>query len=119
MPGDEDADGLPEYPGRFDAMPIPAAACAPLGFNGGRSELKSRLRSALSPWFECRYRVDIIRDALDRRASALVPQGEAARPTKGAVGATRTNQHLGRFSASRRVIYSAGYGESAGEKIPH
>jgi hypothetical protein len=75
MAGDENAESIPEYRDRPAAAPIPAAACAPLGFNGGRSEVSSRLRSALSPWFECRCRVDIIRDELDRRASMLVPQG--------------------------------------------
>jgi hypothetical protein len=50
------------------------AICAPLGFNGGRSEIRSRLRSALAPWFECRRQVDIVRDALDRRAGMPLPQ---------------------------------------------
>lgn len=72
--GHEDAERLPEHPGLFAARPLPAGICAPLAFNGGRSELKSRLRSALSPWFECRDRVDIIRDELDQRASVLVPE---------------------------------------------
>jgi len=72
--GDQDSERIPENPSRVDMRPIAAAACAPLGFNGGRSELRSRWRSALSPWFECRHRVDIVRDQLDRRASALVPE---------------------------------------------
>jgi hypothetical protein len=69
----ESAQNAPEYPGRSPAALIPAAACAPLGFNGSRSELMSRLRSALSSWFECRRRVDIVRDQLERRASILMP----------------------------------------------
>lgn len=54
------------------------ALCAPLGFNGGRSELTSRLRSALSPWFECRRPVDIIRDALDARAGVVTRERRCA-----------------------------------------
>jgi Hint domain len=80
MAGDQEAERLPEYPGPFEARPIPAAICAPLGFNGGCSELRSRLRSALSPWFECRHRVDVIRDELDRRASVLMLEHRRAGP---------------------------------------
>ena len=74
MAGDDDTESIREYPGLGEATPIPAAACAPLGFNGGRSEAASRLRSALSLWVECRRRVDIIRDELDRRARVPMPQ---------------------------------------------
>jgi hypothetical protein len=28
-------------------------------------EIKSRLRSAISPWFDCRQKLDIIRDRLE------------------------------------------------------
>ena len=72
LAGSEPVQNAPEYPGRSLGAPISAAACAPLGFNGGRSELMSRLRSALSSWFECRRRVDIVRDQLERRASILM-----------------------------------------------
>lgn len=80
MAGDAAAEGNPQIPGRFEAAAsltgtCAPAFCAPLGFNGGRSEIASRLRSALSPWFECRSRVDRVRDALDRRASAPMAEG--------------------------------------------
>ena len=58
---------------RSQGMPAPEEArCAPvLSFNGGRSELQSRLRSAVSPWFDQRQKLDIIRDRLEARGIAL------------------------------------------------
>ena len=48
------------------------APCAPLlSFNGGRSEIKSRFRSAISPWIDRRQKLDIIRDELEDRGIAL------------------------------------------------
>jgi hypothetical protein len=48
-------------------------ACAPVvEFAGRRSELTSRLRSALSPWIDRRRQIDIVRDGLDERADRLV-----------------------------------------------
>jgi hypothetical protein len=46
--------------------------CAPrLGFNGGRSELMSRLRSAVSVWLDRRRALDVIRDRIEERGLAL------------------------------------------------
>jgi hypothetical protein len=46
--------------------------CAPvLGFSGGRSEVKSRLRSAVSYWVDRRQPLDVIRDRLEERGLAL------------------------------------------------
>lgn len=43
--------------------------CAPIAsFNGGRSELKSRLRSALAPVVDIRRPVDVVRDTVEARA---------------------------------------------------
>jgi Hint domain len=51
--------------------------CAPLlSLNGGRSEIKSRLRSAISPWIDRRQKLDIIRDELEERGIALLRQPE-------------------------------------------
>ena len=48
------------------------ASCVPiLSFCGGSSELKSRLRSVASPWFDRRNKLDIIRDRLEERALML------------------------------------------------
>ena len=69
------AESTSEYLGRCNPLPTSAPICAPLGFNGGRSELKSCFRSALSPWFDYRRKADIIRDELDERASVLMRNG--------------------------------------------
>ena len=46
--------------------------CVPLlGFNGGRSEVRSRLRSAFSLVVDRRQPIDVIRDELEDRALAL------------------------------------------------
>jgi hypothetical protein len=51
---------------------LPAADMTPFApiasFNGGRSELKSRLRSALAPVIDIRHPVDIARDTVEARA---------------------------------------------------
>jgi hypothetical protein len=60
------ADYLRRYGDDAERADIP---CAPvLCFNGGRSEVKSRLRSALAPWVDCRHKLDIIRDRIEERA---------------------------------------------------
>jgi hypothetical protein len=53
------------------------APCAPLlGLNGGRSEIKSRFRSGISPWIDRRQKFDIIRDELEERGIAIFRQSE-------------------------------------------
>jgi hypothetical protein len=53
------------------------APCASLlSFNGARSEIKSRFRSAISPWIDRRQKLDIIRDGLEERGIALLRQSE-------------------------------------------
>ena len=42
-----------------------------VSYGGGRDELKSRIRSAVSPWVDCREQIDVIRDRLEERAVAL------------------------------------------------
>jgi hypothetical protein len=42
-----------------------------LAFNGGRSEIASRLRSAISPFIDRRTQLDAIRDRLEARAEAM------------------------------------------------
>jgi hypothetical protein len=52
---DENAVNFAEYLRRYGHTRIQEAPCAPLlSFNGGRSELKSRFRSAFSPWIDRR-----------------------------------------------------------------
>lgn len=49
-----------------------AEPCAPLAvFNGGRSKLKSRMRSALAPIVDIRHPLDIVRDDVEARAFRL------------------------------------------------
>lgn len=60
--------------GNVSRLWLPQAPCAPiLNFDGGRSELKSRLRSAASPFVDRRQTLDVIRDRLEDRALALRP----------------------------------------------
>jgi Hint domain len=63
-----DAQGAP-----CESLRAPAAQpCAPIaGFNGGRSELGSRLRSAVSPIVDRRRPIDVIRDEIEERGIAL------------------------------------------------
>lgn len=57
--------------GKYD---VPQVPCAPLAcFNGGRSELASRLRSAASLVVDRRLPLDVIRDRLETRALAFRP----------------------------------------------
>jgi hypothetical protein len=57
-----------------DGLPTTEEAlCAPLlSFNGGRSEIRSRFRSAISPWIDRRQKLDIIRDELEERGIAVL-----------------------------------------------
>jgi hypothetical protein len=63
-----DAEGAP-----CESLRDPAAeSCVPLlGFHGGRSELRSRLRSAASLVIDRRQPLDIIRDTLEERGLDL------------------------------------------------
>jgi hypothetical protein len=63
-------DNYDEYVARYGHVAAPPMApCAPIAFfNGGRSELRSRLRSALAPVFDVRRPLDIARDDLEARA---------------------------------------------------
>jgi hypothetical protein len=74
---DENAVNFAEYLRQFGPLTTKEAPCAPLlSFNGGRSEMKSRFRSAISLWIDHRQRLDIIRDQLEERGIALLRQSE-------------------------------------------
>lgn len=63
-------DNADQYYALYGA-PADMAPCAPLAaFNGGRSELKSRLRSAIAPVIDIRRPMDIVRDDIEARAFA-------------------------------------------------
>ena len=49
------------------------AACAPLVYyEGRRGQIKSRIRSAFSPWLDTRSQLDVIRDRLEMRGITLL-----------------------------------------------
>ncbi len=69
---DEAAGNFAEYLLRYGAPSAEETLCAPaLSFDGAKSMIKSRLRSALSPWVDRRQPADRIRDRLEERGMAL------------------------------------------------
>lgn len=74
---DERAVNFAEYFRRYGTPKTQDAPCAPrVSYGGGRGELKSRLRSAISPWLDRREPVDVIRDRLEERGIILSRQLE-------------------------------------------
>lgn len=74
---DAKAVNFAEYLHRYGPPTAKEAQCAPrLSLIGGRNEIKSRFRSAISPWIDCRQKVDIIRDELEKRGIALMRHAE-------------------------------------------
>jgi hypothetical protein len=76
---DENAVNFAEYLRQYGPPTITDdARCAPwVGF-GRRIEMRSHFRSAISPWIDCRQKLDIIRDELEKRGMALLQQTELA-----------------------------------------
>jgi hypothetical protein len=65
---DESAVNFADHLRHYGPAPVNEVRCAPsLGpiSSGGRPELKSRLRSALSPWIDRRHELDVLRDRLE------------------------------------------------------
>jgi Hint domain len=74
---DERASNFAEYFRRYGTPKTPDIPCAPrVPYCGARGELRSRLRSAISPFFDRREPVDVIRDRLEERGLALSRQLE-------------------------------------------
>ncbi len=66
---DENAVNFAEYLRMYGPPTGNEAPCVPLlSYNGGRSELRSRFRSALSPWIDRRMPIDIMRDRFEERS---------------------------------------------------
>jgi Hint domain len=66
---EETAVNFADYFRRYGASTGEEARCAPvIHAFGGRDELKSRFRSALSPWIDLRNQADVVRDQLEERA---------------------------------------------------
>jgi hypothetical protein len=76
---DERAANFAEYFRRYGAPATTEARCAPLVPVGGRLELKSRFRSALSPWIDRRDQADVVRDRLEERGYVYSRQFETVR----------------------------------------
>ena len=69
---DERAVNFAEYLRRYGPPATQEATCVPLlSCTGARREIKSRLRSAISPWIDRRHKLDTIRDDLEERGIAL------------------------------------------------
>jgi Hint domain len=66
---DESAVNFAEYFRLYGEPRAEDALYVPLVPVGGRAELKSRLRSALSPWLDRRELVDMVRDRVEERVS--------------------------------------------------
>jgi hypothetical protein len=61
-----------EYCRRYGTPQAQARHCAPIVCNGARSEIRSRVRGAMSPWLGPQ-KIDWIRDRLEERALDLGP----------------------------------------------
>ena len=71
----ETASNFAEYFRLYGAPNAEEVCCAPLlYYKGRRGQIKSRLRSAVSPWFDFREKIDVIRDRLEERGIALCEQ---------------------------------------------
>jgi Hint domain len=73
---DESAPNFAEYFRMYGVPETKGTRCAPVASYGGFGELKSRIRSAISPWVDRREPIDVIRDRLDERGIALSQQLE-------------------------------------------
>jgi len=74
---DERAVNFAEYLRQHEPVTTEETPCAPLfRYRYRRGEIKSSLRSAISPWIDRRQQVDIIRDKLDVRGIALLREAE-------------------------------------------
>jgi len=73
---DANAVNFAEYLRQYGPPESSSTPCAPvLGF-GGRIEVKSLFRSAISPWVDRRQKLDIIRDKLEEGELAVLQQSE-------------------------------------------
>lgn len=69
LPDGHEAADLDEYPPSLGSAAGGERPCvAILSYTGARSEIRSRIRSAISPWIDRREKIDTIRDRLEERA---------------------------------------------------
>ena len=69
---DERAANFAEYLRKYGAPRTDEVRCAPIAPYGGRGELRSRVRSAISPWLDRREPIDLMRDRLEERAVGAI-----------------------------------------------
>jgi hypothetical protein len=65
---DDRAVNFCEYLRKYGAPRTDEVRCAPIAPYGGRGELRSRVRCAISPWLDRRDPIDVIRGRLEERA---------------------------------------------------
>jgi hypothetical protein len=75
---DENAINFAEYLREYGPPACDNATCVPVLGYGPRVELKSRFRSAISPWVDRRQKLDIIRDKMEEGEAVLVRLPELA-----------------------------------------
>jgi hypothetical protein len=69
---DDCAVNFAEYFRMYGIPKTEEARCASFAtYGGGRGELKSRVRSAISPWLDRRQPIDVVRDRVEERGIAL------------------------------------------------
>ena len=73
---DESAVNFAEYFRRYGTKTEETPCVPRISYGGGRGELKSRIRSAISPWLDRREPLDVIRDRLEERGRMLSRQPE-------------------------------------------
>jgi hypothetical protein len=77
---EESAVNFAEYLRQYGTAATDEERCAPhIHIWGGRIELMSRVRSALSPWIDLRNRADVVRDQLEERGFVDSRQFETVR----------------------------------------
>jgi len=77
---EDSAVNFAEYLRNYGHPTIQEAPCAPLlSCTGGRREIRSRFRSAISPWIDRRQKLDIIRDELEERGIAVLRDRNSSR----------------------------------------
>jgi hypothetical protein len=77
---EESAVNFAEYLRHYGHPTTKEAPCAPLlSCTGDRREIRSRFRSAISPWIDRRQKLDIIRDELEERGIAVLRAQNSSR----------------------------------------
>jgi hypothetical protein len=77
---EEGAVNFAEYLRHYGHPTTQETPCAPLlSCTGASREIKSRFRSAISPWIDRRQKLDAIRDELEERAIAVLRDRNSSR----------------------------------------